>query len=209
MRLCKFELSCFFSYFHHTKKIKEESQPIFCYRTLLSGQRGRSSKCTIVIIFANNTGDLDETASCRKEVPVQPFLQSIRIISMCNNYLANHMYHLDRKQSAKKIFQNSILTVINFFFPPFLFPFLSCFCFRGVAVAVVISSPFYQLIISPIHGARDIEVSPPKEEEALISKYFLSCFRQQCPVSGGGRKDRQMMIGSENSLTVNQTIWGK
>ena len=82
------------------------------------------------------------------------FLQSIRIISMCNNYLANHMYHLDRKQSAKKIFQNSILTVINFFFPPFLFPFLSCFCFRGVAVAVVISSPFYQLIISPIHGLR-------------------------------------------------------
>ena len=51
-------------------------------------------------------------------------------------------------------FQNSILKVINFFFPPFLFPFLSCFCFRGVAVAVVISSPFYQLIISPIHGLR-------------------------------------------------------
>ena len=82
------------------------------------------------------------------------FLQSIRIISMCNNYLANHMYHLDRKQSAKFFFQNSILKVINFFFPPFLFPFLSCFCFRGVAVAVVISSPFYQLIISPIHGLR-------------------------------------------------------
>ena len=54
-------------------------------------------------------------------------------------------------------------------------------------MAVVIWSLFYQLIISPIHGARDIEVSPltKQEKQALISKYFLSWFRQQCPVSGG------------------------
>ena len=54
-------------------------------------------------------------------------------------------------------------------------------------MGLVIWSLFYQLIISPIHGARDIEVFPltKQEEKALISKYFLSWFRQQCPVSGG------------------------
>ena len=136
-------------------------------------------------------------------------LQSIWIISMCNNYLENHVYHRDRKQSAKKDFPKQYFDSYQLFLLPilisisfmFLFSWSGSSCCNFKSLLSIDNFPH-----SRSDGGRDME----GRRKALISKYFLSCFRQQSPRwSGGERKERQMMIGSENSLTVNQTIWGK
>ena len=62
--------------------------------------------------------------------------------------------------------------------------------FQKKPVAPVIWSLFYQLIISPIHGARDIEVSPPPKEGRLRRRrWFPNIFfhgsGNNAPMSGG------------------------